>query len=291
MRVCRRARRRSLQAVRADHRDGDGVLGVPRAALHAGAVREPAQAERCTTKPQPGLPRVQPQFYGRIDAATYVATSAARCAHAPRWMIVFAAWRCCAASCSGGCRQLPAGGRPGLRVGDRAAAAGRDAAAHRRGVRAGARRREAGRLRRHVAGRRASASSARARTSAWPSSSSSPGTSARITADANSSGANIRRAVPDPRRADLRDQPADGERARPVRRLRHVPAGPQRRRAREALARRDGHAARQGRPEQGAGAACARTRWRTRRSCSSTSTACRRRRWACRSATSTARSS
>ena len=45
-RAAGRLRRRGVQAVRADHRDGDGVLGVPRAGVHAGAVRQPAQAQR-----------------------------------------------------------------------------------------------------------------------------------------------------------------------------------------------------------------------------------------------------
>ena len=39
-RAADRQRRRDLPAVRADDRDGDAVLGVPRAGLHAGAVRD-----------------------------------------------------------------------------------------------------------------------------------------------------------------------------------------------------------------------------------------------------------
>ncbi len=45
-------------------------FGVPRTRLHAGAVREPAQAQRAPRQPQSGLPRVQ-QIYGRL-ATTYV---------------------------------------------------------------------------------------------------------------------------------------------------------------------------------------------------------------------------
>ena len=100
----------------------------------------------------------------------------------------------------------------GYALGDRAAAAGRDHAAHRRGaceqVRDVLEKQEGfdGDVRRSPA----SASSARARTSAWPSSRSSLGRAQGNRRREFIQQANMAAVRPDPRRADLRRQPADG---------------------------------------------------------------------------------
>ena len=127
--------RRDLQAVRAHHRDGDGVLGVPRAGLHARRCARACSSRREHHEARNfDLPRLQ-QVLRQGRATPTSATSAARCTHAPRWMIVFVvaggAVRLPVHAHAG---QLPARGRPGLRARDRAAAAGRDAAAARNAV-------------------------------------------------------------------------------------------------------------------------------------------------------------
>ena len=135
--------------------------------------------------------------------------------HAPRWMVVFAALALlCGFLFCADAGQLPARRRPGLRARRscscrRARRCSRTNAVFEQ-VRAAIEKH--GRLRRHVRRSPASASSARARTSAWSSSSSSRGASARSPRP-NSSSRRTARCSGDPRRADLRDQPADGERA------------------------------------------------------------------------------
>ena len=292
-RAAGRHRRRDLQAVRADDRDGDGVLGVPR------ARRSRRRCARRSCKPtehesqQLRVPLVQPRV--RLGRATPTsATSAAPCGmRRAGWSLFVAGRGAVRLPVHAPARQLPARKRtratrsaivqlpPGATM--QRTSAVMDAGARRRSRRTTAvdgmmqiagfsfvgqgenvgmafvQPQALGRAQHHRRGvhpareRRAVRRSA-TRRSSWSTCRPSRGLGQFGGFDMY-----------------LQDRSGAG---------------------RDALAAGAQHAARQGRGEgHVADRRCARTRWRTRRSSSSTSTACRRSRWACRSATSTTRSS
>ncbi len=148
-------------------------------------------------------------------------------------------------------QQLPARGRPGLRAGDRAAPAGQHHEQDQRGVHPDPRHpRQVGRLRGHDAGGRLQLP--------WPGRERRHGVhQAQALGRARGRGHRLHpagqwRVVRHQGRADLRGQPADRAGPGPVRRFRHVAAGPQRCR-RGGAAGRTQHAAAEGRCGQDPG--------------------------------------
>ena len=290
-RVPGRQRRRDLQAVRADHRDGDGR------SRRSSRSASPRRCARRMLKPtaRPRQPTTSSSAASTSSttgsASTYVGHIGSAITHAPRWMIVFAA-------AGGAVRlpvhahagQLPARGRPGL--------CARRSCSCRRARRCSAPRRCSTRCARRCekqegfdgmmqvsgfsfVGQGENVGMAFIRLKPWDD---RKVTATEFIQNANKALFGIRDAqifvINLPTVSGLgqfggfdmylQDRAGTGPRC----------AG-----------RGAQHAARQGRPESGADRACVRTRSRTRRSSSSTSTACRRSRWACRSATSTTRSS
>ncbi len=82
--------RHHLLAVCADHRGVDGVLGVPGDVLHALAVRDDPASRACMREEERRLPLVQPGIrLGRHYLCRPYRPG--RATHAPRWMIVFVA--------------------------------------------------------------------------------------------------------------------------------------------------------------------------------------------------------